>query len=679
MRTHAALKLSALLLLFSAAQPAVAVEPSAAAKRPLSIDDMAKIREVGNPQLSPDGKWIAYTVGTVDVEKDKRDTDLWMISWDGGERLRLTSTPESGESQPRWSPDGRYLAFVATRGDEEEKKKGGQVWLLDRRGGEAQKLTEIKGGIADYAWSPDGKRLVLVVNDFDPSSDPEKKEGWKRKTKPPIVIDRYHFKQDREGYLGPYRTHLQLFDVDGRKAEALTSGNYDESQPAWSPDGKSIAFVSDRDADPDRTDNSDVFVIDAKAGSEARKLTTFPGPDGGRPAWSPDGKFIAYLRGDEPKYTAYNRNKLTIVPAGGGEPKLLTASLDRAAAGPVAWSADGSSLTFVVQDDRVTYAARMPAAGGALERLTKGRRVVSQLSPNKDGRMALLSATESEPNEVYALENGALRRLTHENDEWLSKIQLATVEDFTSKSKDGTEVHGLVYKPAGFTAGKKYPTLLNIHGGPNGQDEHSFSFDRQFLAGQGYVVLAVNYRGSAGRGDEYQKAIFADWGNKEVMDLLGAVDWAIASGIADPNRLGIGGWSYGGILTDYTIATDQRFKAAVAGAASALQLSMYGSDQYTAQYDLELGPPWKSVDPWIKVSYPFLHADRITTPTLYMGGQSDFNVPIIGNEQMYQALKSMGIDTQLVIYPGQFHGITTPSYQRDRLERYLAWYNKYLK
>lgn len=679
MRTHTALTLSALLLLFSAAQPAAAVEPSAAAKRPLSIDDMAKIREVGNPQLSPDGKWIAYTVGTVDVEKDKRDTDLWMISWDGGERLRLTSTPESGESQPRWSPDGRYLAFVATRGDEEEKKKGGQVWLLDRRGGEAQKLTEIKGGIADYAWSPDGKRLVLVVNDFDPSSDPEKKEGWKRKTKPPIVIDRYHFKQDREGYLGPYRTHLQLFDVDARKAESLTSGNYDESQPAWSPDGKSIAFVSDRDADPDRTDNSDVFVIDAKAGAEARKLTTFTGPDGGRPAWSPDGKFIAYLRGDEPKYTAYNRNKLAIVPAGGGEPKLLTASLDRAIAGPVAWSADGSSLTFVVQDDRVTYAARMPAAGGALERLTNGRRVVSQLSPNKEGRIALLSATESEPNEVYALENGALRRLTHENDEWLSKIQLATVEDFTSKSKDGTEVHGLVYKPAGFTAGKKYPTLLNIHGGPNGQDEHSFSFDRQFLAGQGYVVLAVNYRGSAGRGDAYQKAIFADWGNKEVMDLLGAVDWAIASGIADPNRLGIGGWSYGGILTDYTIATDQRFKAAVAGAASALQLSMYGSDQYTAQYDLELGPPWKSVDPWIKVSYPFLHADRIVTPTLYMGGQSDFNVPIIGNEQMYQALKSMGIETQLVIYPGQFHGITTPSYQRDRLERYLAWYNKYLK
>ncbi|HLJ75175.1 MAG TPA: prolyl oligopeptidase family serine peptidase, partial [Thermoanaerobaculia bacterium] len=281
--------------------------------------------------------------------------------------------------------------------------------------------------------------------------------------------------------------------------------------------------------------------------------------------------------------------------------------------------------------------------------------------------------------EVHVLENGQLRRVTHENDELLSKIELASVEDFSCKAKDGNEVHGLMFKPPSYKAGQRYPTLLNIHGGPNGQDDHAFSFDRQLLAANGYVVLAVNYRGSAGRGNAYQKAIFADWGNKEVIDLLAAVDYAIATGVADPNRLGIGGWSYGGILTDYTTATDPRFKAAIAGAGSALQLSMYGADQYVSQYDLELGPPWKSLDPWIKVSYPFLHADRIKTPTLYMGGQSDFNVPIIGGEQMYQALRSMGVDTELVIYPGQFHGITTPSYVKDRLERYLAWYNKYLR
>jgi dipeptidyl aminopeptidase/acylaminoacyl peptidase len=235
-------------------------------------------------------------------------------------------------------------------------------------------------------------------------------------------------------------------------------------------------------------------------------------------------------------------------------------------------------------------------------------------------------------------------------------------------------------KPAGFKAGQRYPMILYIHGGPNGQDEHRFSFEREFFAANGYAVLSVNYRGSAGRGSAFQKAIFADWGNKEVMDLLGAVDQAVAAGIADPARLGIGGWSYGGILTDYTIATDPaRFKAAVSGAGSALQLTMFGTDEYVVQYEQELGPPWKNLDPWLKVSYPFLHADRIRTPTLFMGGDRDFNVPVAGGEQMYQALKSLGVDTGLVVYPGQFHSLSVPSYERDRLERYLAWFNKYLR
>ncbi|MCI0448035.1 alpha/beta fold hydrolase, partial [bacterium] len=260
------------------------------------------------------------------------------------------------------------------------------------------------------------------------------------------------------------------------------------------------------------------------------------------------------------------------------------------------------------------------------------------------------------------------------------------VEDISFRSKDGTEIHGLMTKPPSFEKGKKYPTLLWIHGGPNMQDDHSLpvnlyplQYERQLLAANGYVVLAINYRGSGGYGFDFSRSIFADWGHKEVADLLAGIDEAIRMGVADPQRLGIGGWSYGGILTDYTIATDQRFKAAISGAGSANQLSMYGSDQYALQYNSEIGPPWKKLDTWMHVSYPFFQADKIVTPTLFICGEKDFNVPIAGGEQMYQALRTLGVPTQMVVYPGQFHILTRPSFITDRQQRWLAWFEKYLK
>jgi dipeptidyl aminopeptidase/acylaminoacyl peptidase len=656
----------------------VPIASGQSAKRPIALDDLFKIKSVGDPQRSPDGKWVAYTVGTTDLEKDKRDTDLWMVGWDGAEEIRLTSSPD-GESTPRWSPDGRFLAFLSSRGTEEEKKLGAQIWLLDRRGGEAQRLTEIKGGVNDYAWSPDGKRLIIVVADQDPADEPEKMEGWKRKTKPPVVIDRYHFKQDRSGYLQRLYSHLWLFDVAARKAEPLTSGPANDTAPAWSPDGGRIAFVSDRGPNVDRDPDSDVFVVEAKPGASPVQLTDFAGPDGGRPAWSPDGQWIAFLRGDEPRFSAYDLSRLAVVPSAGGATKVLTEALDRAVSGPLLWSSDGASLTFLVEDDRAEHVGRVPAAAGPVETLTEGHRTASNVSLGPDGALTLLAGSATEVAEVHALENGRLRRLTHQNDALFAGLQLATTEGFTSKSKDGTVVNGLIAKPASHDPAKLYPTLLRIHGGPNGQDDWSFDFERELFAAQGYVVLAVNYRGSSGRGSAFQKAIFGDWGHKEVIDLLGAVDWAVAAKIADPGRLGIGGWSYGGILTDYTIATTPRFKAATSGAGSALQLSMYGSDQYIRQYEQELGVPWKALDVWIRVSYPFFKADRIKTPTLFLCGEKDFNVPIVGSEQMYQALKSLGVETQLVVYPGQFHSLGMPSYVKDRFERYLAWYAKFLK
>lgn len=656
-------------------------------KRAITLDDHSRVVSIGDPQRSPDGVWVAYTVSTIDAEKDRRNTDIWMVKWDGSETLQLTSSPDS-ESSPRWSPDNKYLAFVASRGTEEERRRGGQIWLLNRAGGEAQRVSDLKGGVNDIQWSPDSTKIAFTATDQDPADEPEKMDGWKRKTPPPIVIDRYHFKEDRTGYLKHLYSHIGVFDVATKTATMITSGGTDDRSPSWSPDSKLLAFLSKRGhADPDRTSNEDVWVVEARAGAAPRQITKTVDGEGGRPVWSPDGSRIAVLLGDNDQNTAYGMNKLIVVPADPPaqigptqRPTIYMPQLDRAVSN-IAWSADGQHISFLLQDDRTNHVATVPAENpdGAIQRKTSGRRVISALNAGKDGHFAVIAGEPNRFNEIYALEGSNLRQLTKHNDKLLAELQLATTEDFTSKSKDGAQVNGLIVKPAGYTPGTKYPTLLIIHGGPNSQDQHAFSFDREFFAANGYVVLAINYRGSAGRGNQWQKVIHGDWGNLEVVDLLGAVDEAVRQGIADPNRLGIGGWSYGGISTNYTIATDQRFKAAVSGAGSSMQFTMYGIDQYIVQYDQEMGPPWKTKDKWMKVSYPFFNADKIKTPTLFMGGEKDFNVPIAGGEQMYQALKSLGVDTQLVIYPGQFHGLTIPSYERDRLQRYLNWFNKYLQ
>ena len=676
---YAVATLTMVLVASSGAQNAV--------KRPLRSSDLFALRVVGDPQISPDGDWIAYTVTTIDTAKDKSDTDIWMTNWVGTQTIRLTYSPDA-ESSPRWSPDGRYLGFISARQD----AKGGQVWILDRRGGEAQQVTKVKGGVSQIAWSPDSRRLALVLDEETDSV--ARKDTSEHKTPKPIVIDRYNFKRDVAGILGTKRSHLALFDIATKQVDTLTRGLDDDDLPSWSPDGRRIAFVRQALPEPGHARDDDIFVIEARPGAIPRQLTDFVGPDGGRPSWSPDGRMIAFTRGDEPKYSAYHLNKLAVVPSDASAPaRVVTTSLDRPVSSP-RFSADGNSVFALVTDDRTQQFVRIRVADGAVERILDGKRVItafttpsatslsSQSSANVADRAAVLLTTPDRASEVFALDPGpgnAVRQLSHQNDSLFAQLQLGTVDQLTSKSKDGTEVHSLLIKPPDATPGTRLPTILYIHGGPNGQDSYGFDFDRQFFAAKGYAVLAVNYRGSNGRGSAFQKAIFADWGNKEVEDLLGAVDEAVRIGVADPDRLGIGGWSYGGILTDYSIATTPRFKAAVSGAGSALQLSMYGTDQYIAQYDLEVGPPWKAQDAWIRISYPFFHADRIKTPTLFMGGQSDSNVPIIGGEQMYQALRSLGIETQLVIYPSQFHGLTVPSYRRDRLDRYLQWYDRHLK
>ncbi len=637
------------------------------------------MQEVGHLQTSPDGKWIAYTVTSFDREADKRVTAIWMVSWDGAQDLRLTYGTDSAKS-PRWSPDGKYLSFLSDRSSEGKT----QVWLLDRRGGDAFALTDVREEISSYCWSPDGKKLVLEMSPAEEGHE-QKTSGPQFKGPKPIVIDRSHFKEDIEGYLtADSRAQLYLFDVERKKLEALTTErNFDDHDAIWSPDGRRIAYVSNHAKDPDATGTEDIFVIDAHPGAAPQKLATINAPGGQHIAWSPDGKLIAYLVGFEPKYNAYNQDRLAVIAADGGTPQILTEKLDRGVISPE-FTSVGVAITFLFEDDRHEYPAKIGIAGGQIQKLAGPEYVVLQQSSSA-GHTAVVAADDTAFAELFALENGKLRKLTSHNDVLLSELHLGPVEDISFKSKDGTEVHGLLIKPVNYDSSRTYPTLLWIHGGPDMQDDHALRFDtyplqleRQLFAARGYVVLAINYRGSAGRGAGYTQAIVADWGNKEVADLLAGADYAVAQGIADPQRLGVGGWSYGGILTDCLIASDSRFRGAISGAGAANEISMYGSDQYILQYNSEIGPPWKNLDLWIRVSYPFFHADRIHTPTLFMGGQSDFNVPIIGGEQMYEALRTLGVPTELVIYPGQFHLFTRPSYIHDRMLRYYAWYERYV-
>jgi dipeptidyl aminopeptidase/acylaminoacyl peptidase len=636
-------------------------------KKPFKPTDFYKIPSVSDAQVSPDGKWVAYGVSTVDTAKDKRVSHLWMQSWEGKSSIQLTFGDQPA-SRARWSPDGKYLAFLSSR----DSKNGSQLWLLDRRGGEAQKVTDIKGNLGDYEWSPDGGRLVMVIG------DPENKGKEAPKTPKPIVVDRYHFKQDYQGYLEHDHSHLYIFDIGTKKLDTLTKGNFDEGSPTWSPDGKSIAFVSNRDADPDRSENADIFVVEAKANGIVKQLTTWKGHDVS-PKYSPDGKYIAYLRQDSEGYNMYDQNILCLMNADGSGTQLITKDLDRPVDSPE-WSKDGKSIAFLVEDDREHYAATYTLASKKTSIIpaTRGKVNLGDITAQGPGSWVITLSDPYMPYEIYALEAGKLRRLTFQHQDWLSKVTLAQVTGFRSISKDGTRVSGVLYRPDS-TSTQKMPFILFVHGGPVAQDDYGFDATCQVLANAGYAVAAVNYRGSSGRGIEYTRAIAADWGNKEVIDLHGAVDYLVKEGIADPDKLGVGGWSYGGITTDFLIASDTRFKAAASGAGSALQIANYGIDQYILQYDNELGQPWKNIDVYNKISYPFLHADRIKTPVLFMSGLKDFNVPTAGSEQMYQALKSLGVPAELILYPTQNHGISIPSYQVDKVERYIKWYDKYLK
>src|SRR6267378_2710112 len=413
------------------------------AQHPLKLDDIARLREVRDPQVSPDGQWVAYVVATVDTKEDKTNSHIWMVSYDGKNDRQITFSQDS-ETSPRWSPDGKYLSFTSSRPG---KAKGNQVWLLDRTGGEARQLTELKGRLQGYEWSPDSKRLAFVIGDPDPEAEAAASPspgGGPPKAPKPIVIDRYRYKQDGQGYLLSGRhNYVYLYDIATQKLDRLTKSKWDESSPSWSPDGARVAFMSNHADDPDRDPAAQLFIADAQPGATEKQLTTPANRAGrARPEWSSDGKWIGFLEGDEKKYGAYSMEHLVFAAAGGSAaPSRVkpVEDLDRGVSG-LRFDSDGKSLIALVSDDRSVYPVSVTR--NSVTRLLNPPVVVSSLT-NGGGHTVLLSGNDAKPTEVYALEGKTLRQLTHQNDALMAELEIARTEEVNFKSKDGTGVHGL--------------------------------------------------------------------------------------------------------------------------------------------------------------------------------------------------------------------------------------------
>ena len=644
---------------------AAAATPAASgtAATPFTLDDYYLLRTVAEPAFSPDGEHIAYSVSVNHKKDDAGTSDIWSVPWSGGKPAQLTRTPKISEWLPRFSTDGKSLLFLSDAG----KNEITQLWRMSARGGRARKVSDIAGGVSDFDLSPDGKRAVVLA-------EVGRNVGNDADVPPPIETERFLFKRDGSGYLDDRTQQLFILDIATGESRQFTSGERDHWSPAWSPDGKSIAYSAKDRGDTDRDSNYEVFVQAVDAG-QPRKISTFAGADNdpdwaARPSWSADSRRVLWLEGGEDKWIYYAAPQLAVADVVTGN-VTRPARIDRWFYYPT-FAPDGSILALVEQD-RDTWLARI--TGDQVEYLSSGKRFGHDFAVAPDGRVALLETDVNTPAEIFALEGR--RQLTRHNS-WTAERAQGEVRDISFASGDA-EIHGFITLPADHADGKRHPIVADLHGGPVYQHSHEFNLASRLYAAAGYAVVAINPRGSSGRGFDFSRAIYADWGNLDVQDISAGITHAIDAGIADPQRIGVEGWSYGGILTDYMIASDKRIRAAVSGAGVANVLATFGVDMYAREYVFELGTPWENFDTWKKLAYPFLHPERISAPTLFQCAAEDDNVPCVGAEQMYQVLKTRGIPTKLIVYPGENHGLVVPSYLVHRMRSNIEWFDRWLK
>ncbi len=664
-------------------------------KRPITIDDLFQIKLVSDPQISPDGKMVAFTLTTPNLESDKYSAHIWLVPSDGSAPARQFTFGEGKDRSPRWSPDGKQIAFASDRG----KEKQDQLYRISINGGEATRLTDNANRPSAPVWSPDGTMIAytskIVTPETKQANDQHDESDAKSYT-------RLNYKSNDEGFWDYSWRQICMLSLEGEHAGQswqLTRGAFNHGSPAWSPDSKTIVLAANRSAHADEQNWNDLWSVPAKGGA-LKRLTRRKGP-AGAPSFSPDGKWIAFY-GHENEFATVTEAKVYVMPSHGGKAVPITADFDRTLGSALAtdlrssdgaptapiWSKDSAMIYFTATDHGASNLYAVSAKGGALKPVTRGaHHLIGYSYARAANRFAYIASDPIHPNDVFtATSSGTAKRITHVNDAWLTDVQLSKPEKFFAPSEGGV-VEGWLMKPMNWKPGKnaKRPAVLQIHGGPHSAYGETFFHEFQILCAQGYAVVFCNPRGSAGYGQEFASCIGKDWGGRDYRDVMAAWDFALKKYTwIDEKKSGVAGGSYGGYMTSWIITHTDRFKAAVSMRALNNWYSFYGtsdighffaSDWYVG------GLPWNNAEEYLQHS-PIAHVANCKTPTLILHSEKDFRCPIEQGEQFYVALKKLGVPTEFVRFPDETHELSRsgkPKHRKERLERIVEWFKRYLK
>ena len=626
-----------------------------------------KVKSVGAVRVAPDGKKVVFTVNSPVMAPDKSEfvTQIWLANSDGGDPVQLTYAEKSSDN-PRWSPDGKMLAFTSGRSGKTN------LYVLRLAGGEAEQLTDVKSAVGNFAWSPDSNRIAFVLRDA-PTDEEEKgnkgKDDWK-------WIDE-NVKLNRLNVVNVQKDANGKRDLRVLTKEGNIEGDFD-----WSPDGKTIVFTRTRTPKVDYWPSADLFTVDVASGTVKALATTNAAES--NPAFSPDGKSISFLVSDDPpRWAGYRR--LAVIPAEGGSPRLLAETLD-AQPSVIDWSGDGKRIYFVETRGTVSRIAAIDVESGTISDFNKGEEVVSGVTFNSSRNMlgfTMQSSDKAPEAFVTSVQRFSPVQISLANAD-LPKPPLGKTEVVKWKSKDGQEIEGLLTYPVGYKPGTRVPLLLVIHGGPAGVFTQSFIAGRgpypiASFAAKGYAVLRPNPRGSSGYGQKFRFANIKDWGGGDYQDLMTGVDHVIGMGVADPERLGVMGWSYGGFMTSWVVTQTKRFKAASVGAAVTNLMSFIGTADIPSFIpDYFGGQPWEDLEIYRTHSAMF-NAKGVTTPTLIQHGEADERVPISQGYEFYNALKVQNVPVRMITFPRMPHGLTEPKMVLKSKQTNIEWFDKYLR